>query len=283
MLQAEVAVLSRLDHPNIVKYYGACLDPTTTAAGAVRNSSGGGLETSSASAGGDAGSGSGKSGATSYSVPPGMSIDMPFLVEELMHVPLSRVIHGRQPDDPSAFLHDYGLVDILRICRDVANALAYLHPTVVHRDLKPANVLLDERGTAKVGDFGLARFKAGTLLATTNVEVGTTPYMAPENFAAGGEAAVSDKSDVFALGVLINEMVTRQRPWTGTRSAVVGYLVAIEGQRPTMAPADHPHCPPGLRSLIQRCWRQNPDERPSGAEIVKRLTLLLAEHAAAAL
>ena len=96
----------------------------------------------------------------------------------------------------------------------------------MHRDLKPANVLLDERGTAKVGDFGLARFKAGTLLATTNVEVGTTPYMAPENFAAGGEAAVSDKSDVFALGVLINEMVTRQRPWTGTRSAVVGYLVS---------------------------------------------------------
>eukprot|EP00198_Chlamydomonas_reinhardtii_P002311 XP_001691647.1 serine/threonine protein kinase 20 [Chlamydomonas reinhardtii] len=283
MLQAEVAVLSRLDHPNIVKYYGACLDPTTTAAGAVRNSSGGGLETSSASAGGDAGSGSGKSGATSYSVPPGMSIDMPFLVEELMHVPLSRVIHARHLNGSGAFLHDYGLVDILRICRDVANALAYLHPTVVHRDLKPANVLLDERGTAKVGDFGLARFKAGTLLATTNVEVGTTPYMAPENFAAGGEAAVSDKSDVFALGVLINEMVTRQRPWTGTRSAVVGYLVAIEGQRPTMAPADHPHCPPGLRSLIQRCWRQNPDERPSGAEIVKRLTLLLAEHAAAAL
>ncbi|KAG2423525.1 hypothetical protein HXX76_015273 [Chlamydomonas incerta] len=285
MLQAEVAVLSRLDHPNIVKYYGACLDPTTTASGAAGaagagGSSGSGLPQISGSAGDPASAGSDKSGA-SPKIPPGMSSDMPFLVEELMHVPLSRVIHGREPDNPGAFLHDYGLVDILRICRDVANALAYLHPTVVHRDLKPANVLLDERGTAKVGDFGLARFKAGTLLATTNVEVGTTPYMAPENFAAGGEAAVSDKSDVFALGVLINEMVTRQRPWTGTRSAVVGYLVAIEGQRPAMAPADHPHCPPGLRSLIQRCWRQNPDERPSGAEIVKRLTLLLAEHAAA--
>ncbi|KAG2423526.1 hypothetical protein HXX76_015274 [Chlamydomonas incerta] len=285
MLQAEVAVLSRLDHPNIVKYYGACLDPTTTASGAAGaagagGSSGSGLPQISSGAGDPASAGSDKSG-PSPKMPPGMSSDMPFLVEELMHVPLSRVIHARQASGSGAFLHDYGLVDILRICRDVANALAYLHPTVVHRDLKPANVLLDERGTAKVGDFGLARFKAGTLLATTNVEVGTTPYMAPEIFAAGGEAAVSDKSDVFALGVLINEMVTRQRPWTGTRSAVVGYLVAIEGQRPAMAPADHPHCPPGLRSLIQRCWRQNPDERPSGAEIVKRLTLLLAEHAAA--
>ncbi|KAG2431342.1 hypothetical protein HYH02_013332 [Chlamydomonas schloesseri] len=302
MLQAEVAVLSRLDHPNIVKYYGACLDPTATTAGggagaasAASGSSGSGARNGS-SGNGDSGAGDqapgecgGKSAAgcaaaaaQQQQMPAGMSTDMPFLVEELMHVPLSRVIHARQANGSGAYLHDYGLVDILRIARDVANALAYLHPTVVHRDLKPANVLLDERGTAKVGDFGLARFKAGTLLATTNVEVGTTPYMAPENFAAGGEAAVSDKSDVLALGVLINEMVTRQRPWTGTRSAVVGYLVAIEGQRPAMAPADHPHCPPGLRSLIQRCWRQNPDERPSGAEIVKRLTLLLAtEHAAA--
>ncbi len=67
----------------------------------------------------------------------------------------------------------YGLVTVLRWCCDIARGLAYLHPNIMHRDLKPSNVLLDEAGTAKISDFGLARFKAHTTLNTRDAEVGT--------------------------------------------------------------------------------------------------------------
>ncbi|KAG2423708.1 hypothetical protein HXX76_015098 [Chlamydomonas incerta] len=230
MLQQEVAVLSRLDHPNVVRLLGACLDPPR-----------------------------------------------PFLVQELMTVPLSRVVHGRGKDGGP--LYPYDLVDVLRIARDVATALVYLHPTVLHRDLKPGNVMLDAAGNAKVLDFGLARFKYATHLPTTNVEVGTTAYMSPENFS--NETKITDRSDIYSWAVIVVEMATRRRPWEGTRNAIIGYLVAIERQRPQLPAEGDPLFPPGLRSLVERCMRQNPEERPSAAEIVKRLTLLLADAAGA--
>ena len=75
------------------------------------------------------------------------------------------------------------------------------------------------------------------------------------------------------------ELLSRRRPWQGTRDAVIGYLVSVKGQRPRLPSSGGALCPPALRSLIERCWRQNPAERPSAPEVVKRLTLLLAEHA----
>ncbi|KAG2440885.1 hypothetical protein HXX76_003739 [Chlamydomonas incerta] len=227
-LAAEVHVLSRLDHPNVIRFYGCNLAPPR-----------------------------------------------PFIVEELMALPLSRLIHGKERDGSPSF--PYGLPDVLRIARDIAAALAYLHPTVLHRDLKPGNVLLDESGTAKIGDFGLARFKANTQLSATNLEVGTTAFCPPEVFTPT-EAKVTDRADVWAFGMVLYEMVTRKRPWEGTRNAVIGYLVAIERRRPELPEPGHPLCPPPLRSLIERCWRHNPEERPAAAEVLKRLTLLLAAH-----
>ncbi len=64
---------------------------------------------------------------------------------------------------------------------------------------------------------------------------------------------VSDRADVYSLGLILWELCMRQRPWVGTRSAVIGYRVAMERQRPPLPPDDCPLCPPGLRSLITRC------------------------------
>ena len=74
-------------------------------------------------------------------------------------------------------------MDILQLAHDVAEGLAYLHPSVIHRDLKPGNILLDEEGRAKIADFGISRVKdpSKTCMTVTNNN-GTPIYMAPEQF-----------------------------------------------------------------------------------------------------
>ncbi|GIM11605.1 hypothetical protein Vretimale_15100 [Volvox reticuliferus] len=95
----------------------------------------------------------------------------PFLVMELMPSCLHNVIHGAA---------GLTLPDALRIATDVARGLAHLHPAIVHRDLKPANILLDANGTAKISDFGLARYHLKPYISTQQPDAGSVAYMAPE-------------------------------------------------------------------------------------------------------
>ncbi|PNH02544.1 putative serine/threonine-protein kinase, partial [Tetrabaena socialis] len=128
--------------------------------------------------------------------------------------------------------------------------------------------------TAKISDFGLARFKAHTTLHTRDAEVGTTCYMAPECFVAQ-DVKMTAACDVYSLGVMMNEMVSRTRPWSGVRTAVVGFKVAVVGERPELPPLGDPLCPEPLRRLIVECWAQQPEARPSSAEVLRRLGELL--------
>ncbi|KXZ56274.1 hypothetical protein GPECTOR_1g24 [Gonium pectorale] len=164
-----------------------------------------------------------------------------FLVEELCGQTLSHAIYGASAA--------YSLELVLQWGVDIAAGLAFLHPHIVHRDLKPSNVLLDEAGTAKISDFGLARFKANTTLHTRDAEVGTCFVSA--------DVKVTAACDVYSLAVLLNEMVTRNRPWSGVRTAVVGF-------KP-------------LRRLIADCWAQQPEDRPTSGEVLARLRALLAD------
>ena len=97
--------------------------------------------------------------------------------------------------------------DSMRIAIQVAEGMRHLHtrkPPIVHRDLKSHNVLLDQRGEAKLCDFGLVN--------TREVTAGTPNYMAPELFLSKPN---SSAVDVFAFGVLLNEMWAREVPWDG--------------------------------------------------------------------
>ncbi|MEP6591964.1 MAG: protein kinase, partial [Gemmatimonadota bacterium] len=114
--------------------------------------------------------------------------------------------------------------DALRIAREASQALAYAHEHgVVHRDIKPENILLARDGSVLVADFGIARAIAGstgapaastaTQLTEVGVVIGTPAYMSPEQ--AMGESGVDGRTDIYAVGVMLYEMVAGQPPFAG--------------------------------------------------------------------
>jgi serine/threonine protein kinase len=151
--------------------------------------------------------------------------------------------------------------------------MAYLHPAVVHRDLKPSNVLLDAAGRAQVCDFGLAKLRRGTLLATAAATAstaglaGTPAYLAPEIFE--GRAA-TEKSDVFSFAVLLWECVTGRQPWEQLNPMQIMYAVGVQGSRLPL-PDTEAGCPPELAVLVGQCWDESPAARPAFREVLARL------------
>jgi eukaryotic-like serine/threonine-protein kinase len=119
---------------------------------------------------------------------------------------------------------------------EVASALAFAHRNgVVHRDVKPGNVLIDERGTVKVTDFGIARARNTTEnLTQTGAVMGTATYFSPEQ--AQG-MSVDQRSDVYSLGVVLYEMVAGKPPFTGDNPVTIAYKHVRE-------------TPPALRSIV---------------------------------
>src|SRR5574342_981736 len=117
-----------------------------------------------------------------------------------------------------------GVDEAVRIAREVADALDYAHRNgVIHRDIKPENILLHD-GRALVADFGIAlaasRTDGGTRMTETGMSLGTPHYMSPEQ--AMGEREITARSDVYALGAVLYEMLTGDPPFTGpTAQAVV--------------------------------------------------------------
>ena len=157
---------------------------------------------------------------------------------------------------------------LLTIATALADALAAAHARgVVHRDLKPGNAMLTRDGRVKVLDFGLARWveapaaPAGSRLSTEAVThdgalLGTAPYMSPEQ--VEGRAADA-RSDIFALGTIIYEMATGQRPFRGDSGAAV--MSAILRDDPPMLTEARPDLDPALARVVRRCLAKDPDRR----------------------
>ena len=168
----------------------------------------------------------------------------------------------------------------LKIARDVASALADTHAAaVIHRDLKPANIMWphDRHGDDRVTivDFGIAVAKPGNADATrltTNGLIGTPHYMSPEQ--AQGEAA-DHRSDLYALGCIIFELVTGETPFAGSGFEV---LLAHMG-RPAPTPSDiNPDVPAAVDRVVRRLLQKRADDRPSTAdEVVTLLDEAIAE------
>jgi len=127
--------------------------------------------------------------------------------------------------------------EAVRIAREVADALQYAHEHgVVHRDIKPENILL-HGGHAQVADFGIAlaasRSDGGTRMTETGMSLGTPHYMSPEQ--AMGEREITARSDVYALGCVLYEMLTGEPPFTGpTAQAIVARMMTEEPRSITL-------------------------------------------------
>ncbi len=171
---------------------------------------------------------------------------------------------------------------VLDLFVQIADALARAHEQrIVHRDLKPENVMVTPEGRVKILDFGLAKPLDGmaegaadaptvTRLTLEGGAVGTPDYMSPEQ-ASGG--IVDARSDQFAFGILLYEVLAGRRPFAGeTRSAAVNALLHAPP-----APLDklRPDAPAALLRIVLRCLEKQPARRfPSSRELEERLTIV---------
>lgn len=153
--------------------------------------------------------------------------------------------------------------DVLSIARQVCAGLEQAHANgLVHRDLKPGNLIERDDGTIKIADFGIARAVEGTELTEAGTVVGTAAYLAPEQAEAG---TVTPATDLFALGVVLYELLTGRQPWK------VESLAQLAGRREVTPPELPADTPPGLRAAIERSLQPEPEDRPSSAAEFARL------------
>jgi serine/threonine-protein kinase len=155
-----------------------------------------------------------------------------------------------------------------RIALECARALAAAHAVgVVHRDIKPANILLDANGNATVTDFGIALVTSRPARERLGSTAGTPHYMSPEQ--SLGEQ-VDGRSDVYALGVVLYEMLTGTRPFQGRNAAEV-LAKHVAAPIPKLSDRE-PQTPAALVRLADRMLAKDPAGRPTAAELVTELT-----------
>jgi hypothetical protein len=149
--------------------------------------------------------------------------------------------------------------EAVRLIRQVLDALAAVHEQgVIHRDVKPSNILIDAAGRAVLTDFGLARpEEPGTTLTSEGVVVGTPAYMAPEQ-AAGQADQVGPWTDLYAVGVVLYELLTGKLPFMGPLAVVLGAVLRDEPPSPRVY---RPGLSPELEAVVLRALRKNPRQR----------------------
>ena len=149
----------------------------------------------------------------------------------------------------------YGLKDTWEIVRQILDGLAYSHGQgVIHRDLKPGNVLINDDGRIKITDFGVARIDTSTLTVMGDI-VGTPHYMAPEQF--GGQEA-TPRTDLYQVGVMLYELLTGTRPFTGNN---VEILRRVMNERPANPSTHNPKITWQLDWVVQKALAKDPADR----------------------
>nr|MBA2372818.1 serine/threonine protein kinase [Chloroflexota bacterium] len=178
----------------------------------------------------------------------------PFIVMELV-----------DGEDLAAILRRSGALparQAARIGAAAARALAAAHVKgIVHRDVKPGNVLIARDGQVKVADFGIARAVADVQVTMPGTTLGSVHYFSPEQ--ARGEPTTA-ASDIYALGIVLYEMLTGSRPWIGDSAASVA-LARLSGPAPDPV-AVRPSVPSSLAAIVRKALAGEPSERFASAD-----------------
>ncbi|MFI5616101.1 protein kinase [Streptomyces sp. NPDC051567] len=159
----------------------------------------------------------------------------------------------------------------LIIVSGVLEALAYSHQHgIVHRDIKPANVIITDAGAVKVMDFGIARALHGvqSTMTQTGMVMGTPQYLSPEQ--ALGKA-VDHRSDLYATGCLLYELLALRPPFTGETPLSVVYQHVQDAPVPPSRLPEGGHIPQELDGLVMRSLAKDPDDRFQSAEEMRGL------------
>ncbi|MCG8608044.1 protein kinase, partial [bacterium] len=149
------------------------------------------------------------------------------------------------------------LPDILNYATQIAEGLQAAHEKeIVHRDIKPANILITEKGHVRITDFGLAKLAGRTQITKEGTSMGTVAYMSPEQ-TQGSE--VDHRTDIWALGAVLFEMITGRQPFEGDYEQAVMYSIMNENPEPPTALRTG--VPMELERIIQKCLAKKPNER----------------------
>ncbi len=194
----------------------------------------------------------------------GIDAGRPYMVMEYVEgSTLRQVISREAPIDPTRAL------DLLL---PVISAVAAAHEAgIIHRDLKPENVLISDRGQVKVADFGLARAVTAATATATGMLIGTVSYIAPELVTKG---KADTRCDVYALGVILFEMLTGKKPHTGDTPIQVAYshvhneIPAPSSQMTSSWRDSRNGIPPYLDTLVTTAAARDPLTRPRDARVL---------------
>jgi len=137
----------------------------------------------------------------------------------------------------------------------------------VHRDIKPANVAITREGQVKILDFGIAKM-ADASLTRTGMVLGTLAYMSPEQ--ASGEKQVDHRTDLWALGVVLYEMLAGRRPFG--QETIAALFHAVQALEPTPLQDLRPDVSPRLQEVVSRLLRKERENRfPDAAALLEAL------------
>lgn len=153
-----------------------------------------------------------------------------------------------------------GRVDIpeaINLIIEIARGLEHAHNhNIVHRDIKPANILCTKEGEIKIIDFGLAKLTGQTVLTQTGQTLGTVAYMSPEQTYG---TDIDYRTDIWALGVIMYEMLAGQRPFSGSYDQAVMY--SIMNEEPEYLGRVNDQVPPALEKIVHRALAKEPGKR----------------------